>query len=95
MHFPKLAHEFLCCFHVAMTLDQEIEDFSLAIDSPPEIESLFGDHDHHLVEITQAKRETSLDPNGELDHVRRNTVFMIKRRLHGQKPSRLTEGLAT
>lgn len=87
-----------------MTLDQDIEDFSLAIDGAAEIESLSGDHDHHLVEqptsdgligdieaslgqdITQAKRETSLDPNGELDHVRRNTVFMIKRRLHGQNP---------
>jgi hypothetical protein len=48
----ELAHQTFCRPGIPAALDQEIQDFALAVDSPPEIEPPPSHHDHHLVEIS-------------------------------------------
>ena len=37
-------------------LDQQIQDFALTIDGPPQVHALALDRDHHLVQVPGARR---------------------------------------
>src|SRR3954464_8826103 len=50
--FPEqLAHEPECCALVAAALHQHLENLALVIDGAPQVHSLSGDANYHLVEV--------------------------------------------
>ncbi len=52
----KLAHQPQRRPAVAAALDQHVEDLALVIDGPPEVHSLAGDPNNHLVQVPSIAR---------------------------------------
>ena len=68
MLFEQLAHQPKCRPGVAPALNQHVEDLALVVDGTPEVHSLAGNPDHHLVQVPSVAWARTATPQPARDH---------------------------